>query len=101
MLLLPALNDMFDITTTRTAATANHPPFAVFILLFAIAVASSVLVGYNTSENLTRGRALTLGFAAIIALAVYVIVDLEYPRLGIIRVDAADQFLVELRASMD
>lgn len=101
VLLLPALNEMFDITTTRTAATANHPPFAVFVLLFALAAASAVLVGYATSVNASRGRLLNLGFAAIIALAVYVILDLEYPRLGIIRVDAADQVLIELRNGMD
>jgi hypothetical protein len=29
-----------------------------------------------------------------------VILDLEYPRLGLIRVDASDQMLIELRASM-
>jgi hypothetical protein len=32
---------------------------------------------------------------------VFVIVDLEYPRSGLIRVDAADEVLVELRRSMD
>jgi hypothetical protein len=35
------------------------------------------------------------------AVAVYVILDLEFPRLGFIRVDAFDQALVELRASMN
>ena len=30
----------------------------------------------------------------------HVIVDLEFPRLGLIRVDAADQALADLRASM-
>ena len=35
-----------------------------------------------------------------IALTVYVILDLEYPRLGLIRVDAVDQVLIELRESM-
>jgi hypothetical protein len=34
------------------------------------------------------------------ALAVYIIVDLEYPRLGVIRVDAFDQALVDVRSSM-
>jgi hypothetical protein len=33
-------------------------------------------------------------------LAVYVILDIGYPRLGLIRVDAIDQVLVELRAGM-
>ena len=32
-------------------------------------------------------------------LAVYVILDLEYPRLGLIRVDAADALLKDLRSS--
>ena len=41
-----------------------------------------------------------VGFAAAMALAVYVIIDIEYPRLGLIRVDAFDQVLVELRESM-
>jgi hypothetical protein len=41
-----------------------------------------------------------LAFAAIMAVTVYVILDLEYPRLGLIRVDAADQVLVDLRDSM-
>jgi hypothetical protein len=35
------------------------------------------------------------------ALTVYIIVDLEYPRLGMIRVDAFDQALVEVRQSME
>ena len=34
------------------------------------------------------------------AVTVYVILDLEYPRLGLIRVDAVDQVLVDLQDSM-
>jgi hypothetical protein len=40
-------------------------------------------------------------FAAITALSIYMIVDLEFPRLGLIRVDAADQLMIDLRKSMD
>jgi hypothetical protein len=36
----------------------------------------------------TRSWLHTLGFAAIVALTVYVTVDLEFPRLGVIRVEA-------------
>jgi hypothetical protein len=35
------------------------------------------------------------------AVTVYVIIDLEYPRLGLIRVDAADQLLRDVRAGMN
>jgi hypothetical protein len=41
-----------------------------------------------------------VGFAAAIAVTIYVILDIEYPRLGFIRVDAIDRLLVELRATM-
>jgi hypothetical protein len=48
----------------------------------------------------TRGMALhILIFAAIMSMAVYVILDLEYPRFGLIRVNASDQVLVDLRQS--
>lgn len=100
MLMLPALNEMFDITTTRTMATRNHPPLVIFALLCALSLLGALLVGYSTSSNKDRSWLHMTAFAAILALTVYVIVDLEFPRLGLIRVDAADQVLVELRQSM-
>ena len=51
MLLLPALNEMIDITTTRVMATRNHPPLVVFLLLGGLILAGALLVGYDTSPN--------------------------------------------------
>ena len=100
MLLLPALNEMIDITTTRLMATRNHPPPVIFGLLVVLSLVSALLVGYGSSVNRGRTWLHTVAFAAILALTIYVIVDLEFPRLGLIRVDSADQALVDLRASM-
>jgi hypothetical protein len=36
----------------------------------------------------------------VTAAVVYVIFDLEFPRMGLIRIDAADHILMDLRASM-
>ena len=41
-----------------------------------------------------------LTFAGALASAFYLIVDLEYPRFGLIRVDAFDQFLIDVRQDM-
>ena len=41
-----------------------------------------------------------IGIAMVISLAVYVILEMEFPRLGLIRVGTADKALVELRATM-
>jgi len=100
ILLLPALNAMFDITTTRTAAAKFHPPTIVFALLAVAALVSSLLAGYGMAGGQKRSWIHMLGFAAVTAVAVYVILDLEFPRIGFIRIDAADQVLVNLRQTM-
>jgi hypothetical protein len=101
MLLLPALNAMIDITTTRTVATQIHPPMVVFAMLSVLALASSLFAGYNMAGGRPGSYWIhMLVFAAIMAVTVYVILDLEYPRFGLIRVDAIDQVLVDLRGSM-
>ena len=100
MLLLTALNGMIDITTTRTMAMQMHPPMVIFALLFGLALASSLLVGYGMAGSKKRNWLHTLVLAFVMAASVFVILDIEYPRLGFIRVDAFDRALMELRESM-
>jgi len=100
-LLLPALNQMIDITTTRVTATENHPPNIVYVLLVGLSLIGALLVGYAMSANKGRSWLHATAFAAVISLASYVIIDLEFPRLGLIRIDAADKVLVDLRKSLD
>jgi len=40
------------------------------------------------------------GFTVIMGISLFVILDMEYPRMGFIRLDAYDQVLVELRGQM-
>jgi hypothetical protein len=100
ILLLPALNAMIDITTTRKTVLRMHPPLVIFFLLGGIALASSLFAGYGMAEASGRSALHVFGFAAIVTLSVYVILDLEYPRLGLIRVDALDQLLADVRDGM-
>jgi hypothetical protein len=100
VILLPALNTMIDITTTRTMATQIHPPGIIFAMLIVLALVAAVLAGHDLGRGATRRWLHTLGYAAILSVTVYVIIDIEFPRLGFIRIDAIDQVLVDLRASM-
>lgn len=43
---VPALNEMFDIASTRTAAAQVHPPTIIFLMLGVLALMSSLLAGY-------------------------------------------------------
>ena len=99
--LLPALNAMIDITSTRTGAARLHPPRGHLPMLTLLALVSSLLAGYGMGGGKTRSWLHMVAYAAITAGAVYVILDLEYPRIGLIRLDAFDQVLVDLRKSMN
>lgn len=96
-LVIGSLNEMIDVTATREMATRGHPPAIVFFLLVGMSLVCSLLVGYATSQNAVRSSLHTVTFAAIISLTVYVIIDLEFPRVGLIRVDSADEALLEVR----
>ena len=99
-LLLPALNDMFDITTTRTNATSIHPPMIIYGMLIILTLASALMAGYGMAGSKARPWLHIIGFALVMALAVYIILDIEYPRLGLIRVEGFDQALMNLRTGM-
>lgn len=101
LLLLPALNEMIDITTNRTMAMLTHPPMVIYVLLFALVLASSLVAGFAMSAAPTRSWMHMLCFAAAMSVGLYVILDLEFPRAGLIRINAVDQILVDLRATMD
>jgi len=100
MLLLPALNAMMDLTTTRTLATSMHPPPSIFVMLFGLALASALLAGHAMAGSQSHTWLHMLGFAAVIALSVHLILDLEFPRLGLLRFGAFDQAFMELQESM-
>ncbi len=83
--LLLALNEMIDITATRALAMQMHPPLAIHAMLFVLVLLGAVLAGFGMGE----GRRIwlhMLSFTAIMSITLYVIVDLEYPRLGMIGV---------------
>jgi hypothetical protein len=101
MLVLSALNAMFDVVTDRTMALRIHPPLIIYILLVGLALVSALLAGFGMAGGRRRSWIHILCFSFIMALCVYVILDLEFPRAGIIRVNAADQLLVNLRQSMN
>jgi CDP-diglyceride synthetase len=100
-LLLPALNQMFDISTTRMAKMKMHPPLVIYAMLFGIALIAALLAGFGMAHSKSRSWVHIIGFTLTMALAVNVIINIEFPRKGLIRVDEFDQTLWDLRQSMN
>ena len=99
MQLIPALNAMIDITNSRMSAMQFHPPMVIFGMLLAFCLISSLLVGYQLAGMEKGARVHKLLFIMTISLTCYVILDIEYPRVGLIRMDAADVILRDVRTS--
>ena len=98
-LLVPALNDMIDITSTRQNAFNMHPPAVVYWLLFAFSCGSALMAGYSMKTG-PRDWLYMITLSAAVTLTVYTILDVEYPRQGLIHLRHMDQSLVTLRDSM-
>ena len=95
-----ALNAMFDIVTNRTMALQTHPPKVLFLMLGGLALISALLAGFGMARARQRSWVHILGFTIIVSLTVYIILDLEFPRVGLIRINAVDRLLTDVRQSM-
>ena len=84
----------------RTAATQMHPPAVVWVMLGGLTLVASFLVGYDLGDGVRRNWLHVLTFAVLFSLTLYVIIDMEYPRVGLIRVTAMDRVLEDVRDSM-
>lgn len=94
-----ALNQMFDLATSQIAVAYFHPPAVVYAMLFFMGCVAALLAGVGLAGRPIPWLQVVI-FVLALALTVYVILDLEYPRLGLIRVDAADEILRSVLRSM-
>ncbi|WP_397459724.1 DUF4239 domain-containing protein [Pseudomonas asplenii] len=98
--LLQALNAMIDITTTRSVALETHPPLIIYLMLIALTQVSALFIGYGMAGSVRHNWLHIFGYALVMVCVLYVILDFEFPRLGIIRVDHFDKIMLDLRNSM-
>ncbi|MFC4278127.1 bestrophin-like domain [Achromobacter aloeverae] len=95
-----AVNDMFDVASAQTVAQKVHPPIATYAFLGLLALVCGVLAGMNLAAAGRGGVLHQFIFAAVMTAALYIIVDFEFPRIGVIRIDQSDVLLVAQRQSM-
>jgi hypothetical protein len=101
MLVLSAVNAMIDISTVRTVGMISHLPLLVVVLLAVTIFLSSFLTGYSISAFGARDWLSAIIFAVAVTSATYVILDYEYPRIGLIRSDPTDKVLTDVLERME
>lgn len=95
--MIPALNAMIDITTEREAALKATVPESVLMLLFIISLCCSFFIGYCVAHDKRLNRLAVGGFIFLTTIVIYVIMDLDRPRRGIINLDSNHQYIKDLR----
>jgi hypothetical protein len=97
---LPALANLFEVARLRAGSVEKHPPEIIYIMLFGLGLGGSLLGGFGMSRAKARSWVHMVIFASALTVALYVITDIEFPRMGIIRLDYFDHFLVEAYEQM-
>lgn len=94
--MIPALNSMIDIITTRNAAITAKVPDSILWMLFILCGVSSFIIGYKGKKTRSAG-VIVIVFSLMICSSIYLILDLDRSRRGLINMDASNNYIIELR----
>lgn len=93
--MVPALNQMIDIVTTRNGALIAKVPDLIIYLLFLLSLTSSFILGYSGGAK--NDWVISISFTIMISMAIFMILDLDRPRTGIITSKDANIHMLALR----
>ena len=96
--IVPAANEVIDLSATRAWASHNQMPASVLVLLAVSMVISSGLVGHSSGQVGRRHLELWIGTNVLVMLVLFVVLDFDRPRRGLIQINHTP--LIELRESM-
>lgn len=97
-MIVPAANEVIDLSSTRAWAVRNRLPQSVLFLLLTCVVVSCLLLGHSSGQAGIRHVGLWLAANIVFSLVLFVVLDFDRPRRGLIRVDHTP--LVELQKTL-
>lgn len=90
-----SLNDLIDNQGKRNALLQMHVPEVVLLLLFLVFISSGGILGYSAGLSGNRIIAPIALVSLLITLIVFIIIDLDRPKRGLIQVNQGA--MIELR----
>jgi energy-coupling factor transporter transmembrane protein EcfT len=94
--IVPALNEMIDLTLSRKAAGEANIPSSIQSFLIILCISSTFLLGYERKAHFDW--ILVVCFSLLLSLTVFSIIDLDRPRSGLVTLDEANLKIIELKA---
>lgn len=93
-----SLNNLIDSQGKRNALLWMHVPAAVLLILYTVLLSSGAIIGYSSGLSGKRILLPTALISLIISLIVFVVIDLDRPKRGLIQID--QRIMVELQEDL-
>jgi hypothetical protein len=95
---LNPVNEVIDLHSTRLAAARKHLPLPVLCLLIVCSGLSLAVIGYGCGLGGRRRAPLTVPLALIVGASLWITIDLDHPRGGLLRLSDAPLQAMKLDA---
>lgn len=99
--ILPQLSDMFTASDNQRLSIKFHPPMIIFQSLVLLCMIGALISGYNLGIQKQRDWFLTLVFIVLMTGTIFMILSLEFPRMGKISLSNFEIELISLRKSLE
>ena len=86
LLVVPALNAMYDVHSAHLAAVRRHLPGILLAVLGGCSLVAIATVGYGCGLTGRRNTTFTVPLAVLVASVLWLVIDLDYPRAGLVRI---------------
>lgn len=86
------ISKMITVENKKTMYKYLHPPVVVYIMLLAIVLLGSLLAGYTVRGTFKETSVHMLLYAIILSLMIFIILNLEFPRIGSFSSSIFDNF---------
>jgi len=83
------VNEVIDLHSTRLAAGKKHLPMVVLVLLIACSLLAIGVIGYGSGMGGRRRVPLTLSLTLLVGAALWITIDLDHPRAGLLQLNDA------------
>ncbi len=94
--MIPAMNSMIDIVSVRDDKRIAYVPNSILNLLFILCLVSTFIIGYGRKTK-SIDWIMVICYILMISMTVYLILDLDQARSGIITTGKAHQKMLDLR----
>jgi hypothetical protein len=96
---LPPINEVIDLHSAHLAMARRHLPVPIMAVLFGTAAIGVSMIGFGNGRVGRRFSVLDSVYGAVLAAALWMTIDLDYPGIGLLRVSNLP--VVETLAAMN